>query len=82
MSNTAIADYAFLSDRHSAALIDRSGSVDWSCLPRFDSPSVFGRLLGAEAGLLERHPQRGVDERPALPRPDPGAGDHIHHSNR
>ena len=50
MSNTAIADHALLSDRHSTALVDRSGSVEWLSFPRFDSPSVFGRLLGADAG--------------------------------
>jgi alpha,alpha-trehalase len=50
MSNTAIADYALLSDRHSSALVDRSGSVEWLSFPRFDSPSVFGRLLSPDAG--------------------------------
>jgi alpha,alpha-trehalase len=50
MSTTAIADHALLSDRHSSALVNRDGSVEWLSFPRFDSPSVFGRLLGPEAG--------------------------------
>jgi len=50
MSNTAIADHGLLSDRHSSALVDRSVSVEWLSFPRFDSPSVFGRLLSPDAG--------------------------------
>ena len=56
MSRTPIADHALLSDRHSAALVDRAGSVEWLCFPRFDSPSVLGRLLGQEAGHWQVRP--------------------------
>ncbi|MGH8893009.1 MAG: glycoside hydrolase family 15 protein [Actinomycetes bacterium] len=59
MSTTPIADHAMLSDRHSAALVTRAGSVDWLAFPRFDSPSVFGRLLGADAGHWQVQPAGG-----------------------
>ncbi|WP_254207348.1 glycoside hydrolase family 15 protein [Nocardia alni] len=45
-----IDDYAFLSDCESSCLIARNGSVEWMCLPRPDSPSVFGAMLDRSAG--------------------------------
>ncbi len=63
MSDRSIADYGLLSDCHSAALVSGEGSIDWLCLPRFDSPSVFGRLLDADAGHWSIHPTAEFDVR-------------------
>src|SRR3712207_4532556 len=48
--STPIAGHRLLADCNSAALVSRDGPIHWPCLPRYDSPALFARILGAGAG--------------------------------
>jgi GH15 family glucan-1,4-alpha-glucosidase len=51
-----IGDYAFLSDCETVALVAPNGNVEWMCVPRMDSPSVFGAILDRDAGAFRLGP--------------------------
>jgi alpha,alpha-trehalase len=65
-----IAEYAFLSNCHTGALVAPDGGVGWLCVPRFDSPSVFGTLLDRQAGYFRFGPY-GINH-PAARHYEPG----------
>src|SRR5919201_4247513 len=58
---TPIADYGLLADCNGSALVDRAGSIDWLCMPRYDSPAIFARLLDRDAGHWSIRPAGAFD---------------------
>jgi GH15 family glucan-1,4-alpha-glucosidase len=50
MAYQPIENYGIIGDLHSVALVGMDGSIDWLCLPHFDSPSVFAAILDSEKG--------------------------------
>ena len=79
VSQQPISAYGLIGDMRTAALVGLDGAIDWCCLPRFDSGSVFGALLDPErGGTFSIRPAGSVDVHPALPPPHQRSGDHVH----
>src|SRR5688500_470215 len=63
-----IAEYGLLADCNSSALVDRGGSLDWMCLPRYDSDAIFSRILDPAGGHWSIRPAGGfTSERRYVP---------------
>ncbi|MDQ1430332.1 MAG: hypothetical protein QOF40_934, partial [Actinomycetota bacterium] len=56
-----IVDYALLSNCQGSALVSRAGSIDWACLPAFDSPAMFARILGEPGGFWSITPTEPIE---------------------
>ena len=65
-----IAEYAFLSNCHTGALVAPDGAIDWLCVPSFDAPSVFGSVLDRQAGFFRFAPY-GINH-PSMRNYEPG----------
>ncbi len=61
MNGLPIGGYALLSDCRSAAQVSRADSVDWLCLPRFDAPTAFARILDPGGGHFTIRPAGDVE---------------------
>nr|WP_267898865.1 glycoside hydrolase family 15 protein [Saccharopolyspora rhizosphaerae] len=66
-----MADHGLIGDLRTAALVGLDGAIDWFCCPQFDSPSVFGSIVGAErGGMWKIAPESHVDSRQQFYVPD------------